>query len=328
MNANNEFLWYRLFQTEGFGPRARYMIWQAIRDSDLTLVRLFDMDRPEFEGTFPDLGSGRLARASFETLQAVDEEAFYQEYESLKDNDIEIVYPGHELYPERALELIQHALFPILFCNGQLSLLKSEGVAIVGSREASDEGVRIARQFAGDLALAGKNVVSGYARGIDTSAHFGALEKEGTTTIVLSLGILRFSRKRVFHNSSWEGSTLIVSQSSPTETWSSGSAMSRNKLVCALSKAIIVVESGPEQDKNGKRSGTFDAGRTALEMKIPLFVVSPRSLKNRPPGNTQLIRRGGIEIEPKHGIRTVLEHLAQKSEAQQTIATEEQISLF
>jgi predicted Rossmann fold nucleotide-binding protein DprA/Smf involved in DNA uptake len=105
--------------------------------------------------------------------------------------------------------------------------------------------------------------------------------------------------------------------------------MSRNKLVCALSKAIIVIESGPEQDKDGKRSGTFDAGKTALEMKIPLFVLSPRSLKKPPPGNKQLIRLGGIEIDPKDGITAVLEHLSsQNVEQQKPLATEEQISLF
>ena len=113
MTSNREFLWYRLFQTDGFGPRARHLIWKAIRDSDLTLERFFDMEQSEFESTFPDLGSGRLARANFDALQAVDEEALYQNYESLKDNDIEIIYPGHELYPDKMSDLTQFNLFPL-----------------------------------------------------------------------------------------------------------------------------------------------------------------------------------------------------------------------
>jgi len=329
VRGSSDFLWYKLFHAEGFGPRARYIIWEAIRDSGFSLERLFGMDRAEFQTTFPALGSGRLRRANFDALQSVDEDKLYEEYQALKDSDIEIVHPGHQLFPDSILELIEYRVLPILFCMGQLSLLKSHGIAIVGSRNASDEGLEMSGRFAGDLALRGENVISGYAKGIDMNAHLGALEKDGTTTIVLSFGILRFSRKAVFDESTWKSQTLVVSQFQPAETWNAGNAMARNKLVCALSKAVIVIESGREQDENGNRSGTFDAGKTALEMRIPLFVISPGSLKRPPPGNQQLIRRGGIEIQPKDGIASVLEHLSKQSvQGAHPVASEEQIRLF
>ena len=329
MTSTSDLLWYRLFQTEGFGPRARHIIWEGIRDSGFSLERLFGMDRAEFESTFPALGSGRLRRANFDALQSLDEDKLYEEYQALKDSDIEIVHPGHQLYPDSFSALVQRGLLPILFCRGETSLLESQGIAIVGSRNASEEGVRISRQFAGDLALRGENVISGYAKGIDMNAHLGALEKDGTTTIVLSFGILRFSRKPVLDESTWESKSLVVSQFHPAETWNAGNAMSRNKLVCALGKAVIVIECGREQDENGNRSGTFDAGKTALEMSIPLFVVSPNSFKNPPVGNKQLLKRGGIEIQPSDGIAAVLEHLnVQSTEGAKPAPTQEQFTIF
>ncbi len=307
MTKKTAFAWYRLFQAEGFGPKAMYTIWKTLQESGLPLEKLFEMERPDFESKFPSLGKGRLKRADFGTLQAQDEDKLYEEYQNLRDDGVEIVHPGHPLCGENLLGLVEYGAFPILFCKGRISLLKSQGVAIVGSRNASEEGMSIARQFAADLALAGENVVSGYAKGIDTAAHEGALEKDGTTTIVLSHGILQFSKKKVLDKVALEGNTLVVSQFHPGEGWSAGNAMVRNKLVCALSKAVIVVECGAETGEDGNLSGTFDAGKTALQMKIPLFVLSPDSFKNPPAGNKALLDMGGVEIHPIDGAQAVLE---------------------
>jgi len=321
--------WYRLFQAEGFGPKAMYIVWRTMHDSGLLLEKLFEMERPDFESRFPSLGKGKLKRADFGTLQAQDEDKLHEEYQNLRDDGVEMVHPGHPLCGENLLGLVEYGAFPILFCKGRISLLKSQGVAIVGSRNASEEGMSIARQFAADLALAGENVVSGYAKGIDTSAHEGALEKDGTTTIVLSHGILQFSKKKVFDKVAREGNTLIISQFHPREGWSAGNAMVRNRLVCALSKAVIVVECGPEKGEDGTMSGTFDAGKTALQMKIPLFVLSPGSFKNPPAGNKDLLRVGGIEVAPAEGIRAVLQNVnTVSSQQRKNVAPGEQLTLF
>ena len=253
----------------------------------------------------------------------------YEEYQRLKDNGVEIISLDHEIYPKNVLKLMEDGAPPLLFCKGQLSLLKSEGIAIVGSRNASGEGVKMVKQFAAELAMQGENVISGYAKGIDTNAHLGALEEDGTTTIVLSFGILEFSKKRIFEDLRWKGNTLIISQFHPVEKWNARNAMIRNKLICALSKAVIVIESGEEKGKDGSMSGTFDAGKTALGMKIPLFVVSPSSFKNPPLGNKELIKCGGIEIESKDGIATLLKYVEMEStKGAEPVATEKQMSFF
>ena len=328
MTNKLDFLWYKLFSTEGFGPKSISIVYNTIHNLGIPLEEIFVMSESEFEKTFPELGKGRLRKATFEAIQKLNEEKIYQEYQELRNNGIKIIYPGCQLYPVKLLELTRYGVPPILFCKGQLSLLNSEGVAIVGSRNASEEGIKIAKKFASELVMLGKNVISGYAKGIDTSAHLGALEKDGTTTIVLSYGIMEFSKKKIFKNVRWEGNTLIVSQFRLREKWSARNAMIRNKLVCALSEAVIVIESGGKENGSRKMSGTFNAGYTALKTKVPLFVVNPDSFRNIPIGNKKLIELGGIEIQPDDGISEILKHLEKKRKGIESVMNERQMSLF
>ena len=109
---------------------------------------------------------------------------------------------------------------------------------------------------------------------------------------------------------------LLVSQFKPNEPWGAHNAMVRNKLVCALSKAVIVISSGPEKDQKGRMSGTFDAGKTALKLGIPLFVLSPNLLSTKPEGNAQLIKMGAKEITDCENIAELINSENQKKEAQ------------
>ena len=153
------------------------------------------------------------------------------------------------------------------------------------------------------------NVVSGHAKGVDSTAHLAALEANGTTTLVLPYGINELRQKREFKKYNWNQDVLAVSQFSPDARWLARNAMIRNRLICALSKAVVVIESGPERDAKGKMSGTFDSGKTALDMKLPLFVVDPAYFENPPKGNADLITLGGCTLDPSDGTAQVLNQL-------------------
>ena len=170
----------------------------------------------------------------------------------------------------------------------------------------SDTGIRVARMLAAELANEGLNVVSGYAKGVDSEAHLGALAAEGTTTIVLPYGIKEFCQKKAFRVFNWERDVLVVSQFNPGVKWLAHNAMARNKLVCGLSKAVVVIEAPPERDSQGKMSGTFNTARTALSMNLPLFVVNPRYFDNPPRGNADLIKLGGESFDPADGAAKII----------------------
>lgn len=183
----------------------------------------------------------------------------------------------------------------------------------MGSRNVEEAAISMTSALAKGLAYEGFNIVSGYAKGVDSAAHLGALESEGTTTIVLSLGILNFEAKKDFKPWFSARNTLVLSQFNPTDKWMARHAMARNKLVCALSEAVIIISSGKEVDDRGKMSGTFDAAKTAMNMNIPVFVLSPKCFNVPPEGNQNLIQLGGHEISPENGIGRILLTLNRQS---------------
>jgi DNA processing protein len=233
------------------------------------------------------------------------EEEVRAEHEQLKAQGVEFIYPRHPDFPPHLLEIA-----PMLFIKGQRKLLTSDGVAIVGSRNVSETGIRVARGLAAELANAGLNVVSGYAKGVDSEAHLGALATEGTTTIVLPYGIKELRQKSVFSEFDWQRDVLAVSQFDPGVKWLARNAMARNKLVCALSKAAVVIESGPERDSQGKMSGTFNTAQTALSMNLPLFVLDPKGFDNPPKGNAGLIDLGGECFDPDGGAEAIVKSIS------------------
>ena len=110
----------------------------------------------------------------------------------------------------------------------------------------------------------GINVVSGYAAGVDMTTHRAALESGGTTTIVMAEGILHFRVKREVKDV-WDWHrALIISQYLPSVPWRVHNAMERNRTICALCKAMVLVEAR-------ESGGSIEAGRTCLELGIPLF---------------------------------------------------------
>ena len=234
-------------------------------------------------------------------IRTDDSDKAYTEYEHLKTRGVEFIHPRHPDFPPHLLKIA-----PMLFIKGQRKLLTSDGVAIVGSRNVSDTGIHIARKLAAELANAGLNVVSGYAKGVDSEAHLGALAAEGTTTIVLPYGIKELRQKRAFKVFDWQRNVLAISQFAPGVKWSARNAMTRNKLVCALSKAVVVIESGPERDSQGKMSGTFNTAKTAMRMGLPLFVLDPSCFDNPQKGNADLIKLGGKCLNPSDGAEVVV----------------------
>ena len=293
---NKEYSWYMLSNASGFGAKSIHYIFNNLQKNSLSINDLFDLDYNQLSNLFPEIGKGKFSRASFQSFQNLDDEKLFNYFEKLKSEQVYIIGLDDDRYPKSVLENMGDNAPPILYCKGYLPLLNTKGVSIVGARDVDEFAIMLTKSIASKLAENALNVTSGYAKGVDTSAHLGALEAQGTTTMILSFGVNHISIKREMKDLNWEKNSLFVTQFAPYEKFSGQNAMARNKLVCAMSKAIVVIASGPERDSQGKMSGTFDAGKSALSMNIPVFVLSPQVLKPTPQGNIDLIKLGGIEF--------------------------------
>ncbi|WP_304674488.1 DNA-processing protein DprA [Neisseria bergeri] len=162
---------------------------------------------------------------------------------------------------------------PVLFLRGNVRLLHKPSAAIVGSRHATPQAMRIAKDFGRALAGKGIPVVSGMASGIDTAAHQGALEAEGGTIAVWGTGIDRIyppANKNLAYEIAEKG--LIVSEFPIGTRPYAGNFPRRNRLIAALSQVTLVVEAALE-------SGSLITAGLAAEMGREVMAV-PGSIDN------------------------------------------------
>lgn len=319
---NNDYYWYKLIKTRGLGSKRLISIAKAIDKFQIKPEDLVSADIQSLIAKYPDL------KESVMKIFDLDENGeILQEYSKLKENEVEIIYPGHNDYPNGLIEHAEKFDFsPVLFIKGMKGLLLNRGYAIAGSRNISKKGADLVKEIAADFASEGENVISGYAKGVDSEAHIGALQADGTTTMVLSYGIYEFRIKKDFRKFDFKRDVLIISQFEPNTKWASYNAMLRNRLVCALSNAVIIIESGPERDSSGKMSGTFNAGKVALKMNKPVFVVDPDFFDIPPKGNQDLIKLGCIKYDPTEGVKRIIKHCIKIDDKKPESAL--QISLF
>lgn len=188
-------------------------------------------------------------------------------------------------YPERLRTYLGKAAPPLLYGVGSKELLGRGGLAVVGSRDRSDEEAAFARSVAEQCAREEILIVSGAAKGIDRDAMEASLEANGWSLGVLAEGLAKTASSAYFRAGLMNERLTLISPYEPDSRWLAYTAMERNKLIYGLSDAALVVTSADEE--GGTWSGATEAlsngGRT-------IFI---RAGSGIPPGNAKLLKRGG-----------------------------------
>lgn len=162
-----------------------------------------------------------------------------------------------------------------LYFKGNLELLKTPGIAIVGSRKCTKYGEKMAKLFAKELSLFGLTIISGMAEGIDSFAHIGSIEATGNTIAVLPCGFNNiFPEKNIkLYKKILENGGLIISEYEENEKATSEKFLERNRIVSGLAIGTLVIE-------GGHRSGTSVTADLSLKQGRKLFCI-PSSLENK-----------------------------------------------
>ena len=241
-----------------------------------------------------------------------------EEIKKAQKLDIEIMLYTDDDYPPSLKEI--DAPPPLLYLKGQRSALRyQKALAIVGSRAASVNGRKFAARMARDLTEAGVCIVSGMARGIDTSAHKGAMyanDQTGTTIAVLGTGVdivYPPQNKEVYEQIAKQG-CLISELPLGTQALSSQFPQ-RNRIVAGLSDGVLVVEAG-------LKSGSLITAQFGFNSGKPVFAVPGTPGESRTQGSNYLIKQGAVLVEKVDDILPFLK--GNKSLPQKQIATAEQ----
>lgn len=177
---------------------------------------------------------------------------------------------------------------PILTTLGNIELLKKPSISIVGSRNASSNGCNFAKKIAKELGEKGFVITSGFASGIDSAAHLGALD---TGTIAIFGGgidtIYPKGNEYLYYEIKNKG--LLISEFPFNAPPRAENFPSRNRIVSGLSKAVVIIEAG-------MRSGTIHTARQALEQNRELLVAPGNPYDERCSGCNKLIQEGASVV--------------------------------
>jgi DNA processing protein len=206
---------------------------------------------------------------------------------------------------------------PFLFYMGRLERDDARSIAVVGTREASTEGIDSARRMAGLLAQNGVTVLSGLARGVDTAAHEETLAQDGRTIAVLGTGILDcYPRENADLAERIVESGALVSQFWPAQPPTRYNFPRRNVVTSGMSQGTVVIEAS-------KTSGAKMQARLALEHGKRVFLVS-RLVTSQPWARKYVEDRGAIEIT---SVDDVLTRLRSPAEIEHLSAGRQQLAL-
>ncbi|MDX1575046.1 MAG: DNA-processing protein DprA [Kiloniellales bacterium] len=202
-------------------------------------------------------------------------------------------------YPPRLAEVEDAP--PVLSLLGHRHLTDQPAVAMVGARNASANGRRLAQRLAADLGAAGFAVASGLARGIDAAAHQGALETGTIAVVAGGLDVVYPEENRALYEEI-VGRGLVLSEMPPGTVPQSRHFPRRNRLISGLALGVVVVEAT-------LRSGSLITARFALEQGREVFAVPGSPLDPRARGCNRLLRQGAGLVEGAEDVVEVLDRI-------------------
>lgn len=273
----------RLARSQGVGPVAYRQLLARYGNADRALAALPELAARGGARQSAAPYAKAAAEREFEAVQALGGRSFI-----LGDHD----YPRWLANAEDAP--------PVFHLLGHAHLLERRAVAIVGARNASTNGRRLAAEFARGLASDGLVVVSGMARGIDTAAHQGALQ--GGTIAVLAGGpdhVYPAENRDLYQRIAAQGA--VLSEHPPGTQPTARHFPRRNRIISGLAAGVIVVEAA-------KRSGSLITARLAAEQGREVMAVPGSPLDPRAQGSNGLIREGATLVQDVADVLEALEH--------------------
>ena len=198
----------------------------------------------------------------------------------------------------------------VLYCKGNLDLLSTRCIAIVGTRRATDYGKVVTKNYASKLAKAGLTIVSGLAHGIDTYAHEAAIEAGGKTIAVLAGGFDHIYPASNFALSEKIAKEhLLVCENRPDVAPKNFMFPIRNRILAGLSEAVLITEAQ-------ENSGSLHTKNYAVDYGRDLYVVPGKITSLESKGCNKILKemQGAITLEPEDILEAM--HLIKQENAE------------
>lgn len=232
-----------------------------------------------------------------------------------KDAGIGIVSFYDEDFPEQLENIVDEKGKPakpiLIYYKGNLSAIPRYGIAIIGTREPTPEGIRAGEYFGEKFAVKGLNVISGLALGCDASGHRGALKANGFTTAFLAHGLDTVYPKEneALANEIVEKGGLLISEYPIGTPPMANYFVTRDRLQSGMADATLVIQTGIS-------GGTMHAVTSTIQAQKPLYAVTYKDNVNQAEkvkGNVKLINSQKAIPLSSGNIDAVLKKIEQPS---------------
>lgn len=267
--------WIWLASIEGLGPVKKFALLNKFK----SVKKIYNATEKEI------LKVDGMSDKIVQNMQKAKDAKLLEKYEKyILKNDIKIINISDDNYPAKLKNIYAPPI--TIFAKGDISLLNSKSIAIVGSREPSKYGIYVAEKFSTELSKEGITIISGLAKGIDTFAHIGALSSFGKTIAVLGSGIdVVYPKENAKYYREISEKGLIISEYIVGTAPESKNFPQRNRIISGLSDGVLVVEAR-------KNSGTMITTDFALEQGKELYVIPGNITSNLSAGTNNLIKEG------------------------------------
>lgn len=226
----------------------------------------------------------------------------FKEYEKFKNENIKVISIRDGIYPPQLRELNKDFSPKILYVKGDIPTIKRYFIAIVGTREMTDYGQTVTKKLVQILNKDDFVVVSGLARGIDTTAHKAAVDNNIPTVAVLGFGLHRIPyyqreiAERIIQNGA------IVSEYPPNLMAQKYHFPMRNRIISGLSKAVVVIE-------GGENSGALITAKQANDQGRDVFTIPGRITDEKSQGPHKIMNEGAT---PLFKLKDIYTHIGLK----------------
>lgn len=267
-------------------------------DDDLDFIRLIRSRRvgpATFHRLMAEHGSARAALAALPDIAAgagigdyapCPEGVAMAELQAGRRAGARLIRCDSALYPQTLRDI--DGAPPVLWLRGDPSWLSRDPVAVIGARNASSLGLRMARGMAAGLGEAGFCVTAGLARGIDTAAHNAALPV-GTIAVMAGGIDVIYPPENAALAAQIAANGALVSEQPPGTEPQARHFPTRNRIISGLSRAVVVIEAA-------HRSGSLITARNALDQGREVMAVPGHPLDARAAGCNMLIRDGALLV--------------------------------
>lgn len=287
----------------------KYWVWLSRLELETqgvlsTLLERYKTPERIWELDCVELLKNNLKKEQIEEILKVDYRKNLNKYlDYMHKHNIETITINDENYPKQLKNIYNPPI--ALYIKGNKEILNNLSLAIVGCRECSLYGMKIARTFAKSISKYNINIVSGLAKGIDSSSHIGTLEGKGKTIAVVGTGLdtvypkeNKYLQDRIINENGAVVSEFVIGTKINKTNFPK-----RNRIISGLSNGVLVVEAR-------EKSGAFITVDYALEQGKNVYVI-PGNIDSKNSEGTNNLAKQGAKIVTE--LKDILEDYVEKN---------------